>query len=57
MSRVARSGRRDKKSTPVGINAAIGALVQDLGIKKTLGEYTVITSWAGLVRATPVAPG
>lgn len=46
---MARSGRHDKKGTPVDINAALGELVQNLGIKKTLGEYTVITSWGDLV--------
>lgn len=50
MSRTARSGpRENKKRAPVGINAALGNLVQELGINKTLGEYTVITSWEKMV--------
>ena len=49
MSKMARSGRREKKGTPVEINTALGDLFGGLGIKKTLREYTVITSWGELV--------
>lgn len=50
----ARAGRRRdtaprKRGAPVGIGAAVDAFVKDLGIKPTLAEYDVITSWADVV--------
>jgi predicted nucleic acid-binding Zn ribbon protein len=33
----------------VGIGAAVDAFVKDLGLRPTLAEYDVITSWAEVV--------
>ena len=50
----ARAGRRRenaprKRGAPVGIAAAVDAFVKDLGLRPTLAEYDVITSWREVV--------
>jgi len=40
---------RETKSTPESFGQALGALVRQLGITRTLRQYDVITSWDGIV--------
>jgi predicted nucleic acid-binding Zn ribbon protein len=49
-----RAGRRRERTLhhrtgPVGIGAALESVLQDLGIKKTLAQYDVLSSWPDVV--------
>jgi predicted nucleic acid-binding Zn ribbon protein len=48
---MARSGRHSgaERNRPRTIAEALGSLAEDLGIRRTLRQYDVITGWAGIV--------
>jgi predicted nucleic acid-binding Zn ribbon protein len=47
---MAPSGRhKGQGSRPRTIGEALGALADDLGIRRTLRQYDIITGWAGVV--------
>ncbi len=47
MSKTARFNR--EKKSPMRVDAALGQLVQGLGIEKTLTQFNAVTSWPEIV--------